>query len=245
MKTRVVLTIAFMGFVLFAFSQKEYKMWETIYIKPDMSQIDELKKGMAEHNKKFHNEDPFKAHIWQVWSGPNENTWLWTMGPCTWTDLDSRPEGKDHDDHWAEHITPYVKKVYGLQYWKLHEDLSHMPEDAPRGKVVWTAFDIKPFEGYRFKEMLKKVNKVYTEKNYPNSMGVYEAQLDNNDGMDYILEWEFDKYAWFDRDNKFVKDFEEVHGEGSWMYFMEEFRDVVEGVFDEMADFVPELSGGE
>jgi len=245
MKLRIVLSLVFVGFVLFAFSQKEYKMWETIYIEPDMSQIDELKKGMAAHNEKYHNEDPFTAHVWQIWTGPHEGKWLWAMGPCTFSDLDNRPEGKDHDEDWTKNVSPYVKNISGLQYWKLNEELSHSPEGAPFGKVVWTAFDIKPFESYRFKEMLKKVNKVYTEKNYPNSMEVYEAQFDLNDGFDFIIEWAFDEYSWFDRDQKFMSDYEDVHGEGSWVYFMDEFKDVVDGVIDELAEYLPELSGGE
>lgn len=242
MKRALTLAVAMIGFILFSYSQKEYKMWETIYIKPKPGMIEELNKGLAEHNKKFHAEDPYRAHVWQIHSGKHEGTYFWAMGPTTFTALDDRPGEGAHDDDWDKNITPYVEDVYGLQYWKLNEELSWSPEDAPFGKVVWTSFYLQPFEKYRFKEMLKKVNQVYKEKNYGFTMEVYEAEFDNIGCEDMVIEWGFDKWSWFDRDRTFVKDYEEIHGKGSWTYFMEEFKDVVKKVDDALAEYLPELS---
>jgi hypothetical protein len=241
---RLMLSLALAGFVLVGFSQEKYRMWEAIYIVPKAEKMEELKKGMAEHNEKYHSEAPFTAHVWSIHTGPHEGTWLWAMGPCTFSDLDSRPGKEGHDEDWDKNITPYVEDVYGVKYWRENEELSYMPEgEAPQGKAIWSIFDIKPFEGYRFKEMIKKVVKVYEEMDYPYSFTYYESQFDSDDGEDVVLEWMFDKWSWFDRESGFVKKYEEVHGEGSWTYFMEEYKDCVDGVFDEIGEYQADLSG--
>jgi hypothetical protein len=93
--------------------------------------------------------------------------------------------------------------------------------------------------------MLEKVVEVYNENNYEHSFSVYTSRFDSNDGEDVVLEWQFEKWAWFDREEKFRNDFEEVHGEGSWWKFMEDYRDCVESSFDELAVYMRDLSGGE
>ena len=118
-KKHFLLSLAFFFFVIIGFSQADYKMWETIYIVPKADKIEELKKGMVEYNEKYHNEDPFTAHVWSIHTGRHEGTWLWAMGPTTFADLDNRPAKKGHDEDWDENITPYVEKVYGVKYWKL------------------------------------------------------------------------------------------------------------------------------
>lgn len=244
MKKTILALIFMMAGGLMVYSQTDYKMWETIYMVPKKGEGEALKKGLAEHNKKYHT-GAYSAHIWNVFTGPHEGEMLWAMGPCTFTDLDARPEGDAHDKDWQETVEAHLEKSTDLKYWKLNEKLSYEPENAPMGKVIWTNFDIRPFEGYRFKEMLNKVVEVYKQKKYPYAMAVYESQFDSGDGVDIIVEWPFDKYSFFDREDTFKKDYEEVHGEGTWMQFMEEYKDVVEKSFDELAEYQKDLSSGE
>lgn len=242
MKKRLFVLATFLGVAMMVFSQTDYKMWETIYLTPNREKMEELKEGLKKHNDKFHAEEPYKAHVWNILTGRHEGDLLWVMGPCTWTDLDSRPAGDAHDEDWDKNVTPYIKDAHDAQYWKMNEELSYEPEDAPMGKVIWTWYRIKPFEGYRFKEMLKKVKKVYEEKEYPNMFGVYFAEMSTPWRYDVVLEWMFDKYSFFDRESQFVKDYEEVHGDGSWRYFMREFEAVVENSWDELGEYSTEMS---
>jgi hypothetical protein len=201
---------------------------------------------MAEHNKKYHNEGPYTAHVWAVHTGPHEGQWLWVMGPCTFTDLDNAPAGGEaHDKDWQENVAAHCDKIHEFKYWKMNEKVSYDPEEAPGEKVLWTTFDIKPFEMYHFTAMLEKVVEVYNTKKYDNGFYVYESQFDSGDGQDVVIEWQFKNWAWFDKEDRFVKDYEEIHGEGSWVKFMEEYRDVVESSFDELAEYMKDLSGGE
>jgi hypothetical protein len=200
---------------------------------------------MAAHNKKYHASGPYQAHIWEITMGKHQGEYLYAMGPCTYTDLDSRPFGDDHDQDWNKIYMAYIDKECGSQFWKHNKEVSYNPEGAPAGKVIWTSYDIKPFEGYRFSGMLKKVVEVYKTKKYPHSFNVYDSQFDFDNGEDVVLEWQFEKWAFLDREETFKKDFEEVHGEGSWQQFMEEYRDVVEKSVDEVAIYRADLSGGQ
>ncbi len=52
----------------------------------------------------------------------------------------------------------------------------------------------------------------------------------------------FENWAFFDNKPNFKKDYEEVHGEGSFQTLLEEYKGVVENEFDEIIMYVPELS---
>jgi len=239
--------IASVCLVFFGFSQEadtEYKMYEMIYIKPKTDKLKELGEAMAKHNKTYHNEKPYTAYIWMAQTGPHTGEWVWVMGPLTFTDLDSRPETTEHLEDWRDNVMPYVKDVSEGEYWKYDDKVSYNPEGSFSGKEVWTLYDIKPFEGYRFTALLEKVVEVYKEKDYPNYFQVYRSQFSSGSGRDVAIGFGFKNWAFFDEDDHFWKDYEEVHGEGSKWKFFEEYRDVVESSYDEVSEYIPELSGG-
>ena len=245
MKKLSTLIIASMCFVFFGFSQEnDYKMYEMMYIKPKTDKLKELGEAMAKHNKTYHNENPYKANIWMAQSGPHTGEWVWVMGSLTYTDLDSRPDTKEHLEDWRDNVMPYIEDISEGEYWKLDDKISYDPEDSFSGKEIWSLYDIKPFEGYRFTALLEKVVEVYKEKNYPNYMQVYRTQFSSATGRDVAIAFGFKNWAFFDEDDNFWKDYEEVHGEGSKWKFFEEYREVVNSTYDEVSEYIPELSGG-
>ena len=191
-----------------------YEMFELLYLTPRTDKIMELGEALAEHNKKFHADAPHQAHVWMCNTGPHTGDLVWVMGPMTFTDMDSRPDTKEHTEDWMKNVMPNVKMVSDGEYWKRDDKLSYTPEGATAGKEIWSVYDIVPFEGYRFKALLEKVVEVYREKNYPNYFQVYNSQFDGGNGHDVAIEFGFKNYAFFDEEDKFWKDYEEVHGEG-------------------------------
>jgi hypothetical protein len=168
---------------------------------------------------------------------------VWVMGPCTFTDLDGRPDSKEHEDDWSTNVEPYIEAT-SAEYWKNDKDISYVPENFKWGsKVVWTVYDIKPFMGYRFKEMCKKIAAVYAAKKYTYNFQVFMNQFDSKDGRDFGIEVDFNNWAFFDRDDNFRKDYEEINGEGSFQQLLNEYRDVVISSVDEVVELVPEMSG--
>jgi len=248
MKKVLTLMIASLCFVFFGFSQEktenDYKMYQMIYLKPKTDKLKELGDAMKAHNKTFHNEKPYTAHIWMAGSGPHTGEWVWVMGPLTYTDLDSRPDTKEHLEDWRDNIMPHLKGVSEGEYWKYDEKVSHSPEGSFSGKEIWTMYDIKPFEGYRFTALLEKVAEVYKTKEYPNYFQVYRSQFSSNSGRDVAIAFGFKNWAFFDEEDSFWDDYQEVHGEGSKWKFFEEYREIVESSYDEISTYVPALSGG-
>jgi hypothetical protein len=249
MKKTITLFALIAVFVISGFSQesenKDYKLYRMLYVTPKNDKLKELGEAMAKHNKEFHNEGPHKASVWLANTGPHTGDWCLVMGPSTFTDLDSRPNSEDHLDDWLDNVMPHIKSVSDGEYWKLDDKHSYIKDDAFSGKEIWTMYDIKPFEGYRFNELLKKVVEVYKEKDYPNYMEVYRSQFSSGNGRDIAIAFGFKNWAFFDEEDNFWKDYEEVHGEGSKWKFFEEYRDVVVSTYDEVSEFIPELSGGQ
>jgi hypothetical protein len=232
--------------ITFGFSQeKKYEMYEMMYMKPKNDKLKELNAAMANHNKKYHNTGPYAAHVWMAETGPHTGEWVWVMGPCTFTELDSRPETKEHTEDWMYNVMPYVDDVSEGEYWKKDDKLTYAPEGSFSGKEIWTVYDIKPYEGYRFTALCEKVLEVYKKKNYPDYFTVYRTQFTSGSGRDIAIGFGFKNYAFFDEEDTFWKDYEEIHGEGSKWKFTEEYREIVESSFEELSTLIPELSGPE
>ncbi|MBN2173813.1 MAG: hypothetical protein JW731_06765 [Bacteroidales bacterium] len=245
MKKSLLTFFTITAFVIVGLSQeKEYKMYEMMYIKPKTDKLKELGDAMASHNKKYHNEGPYKASVWMANTGPHTGEWVWVMGPCTFTQLDSRPESKEHTEDWMSSVMPYVEEISEGEYWKMDDKVSYSPEGSFSGKEIWTVYDIKTMEMYRFNALLEKVVEVYKQKNYPNYFEVYRTQFSSPSGRDVAIGFGFKNYAFFDKEDTFWKDYEGVHGEGSKWKFFEEYRDIVISTYDEVSEYVPELSGG-
>ena len=244
MKKVTLLFIALIGISVLAFSQDKYTMFKTIYLKPDYSNLKKLGKAMADHNKKYHNEGPNTAGVFVVNSGPHTGEWLYVVGPTTYSEMDDVHLGDDHKEHWLFEVMPYIKQMSDGNFWRQDDKYTYFHEGEYTGKEVLTYFDIKDWEGYRFNEILAKVKAVYDAKKYGHSFQVLRPEFDILDGPDVMIASDFPNWAYFDRDRTFKKDFEEVHGENSWWKFMEEFKAVVEGTYDEVIIYVPELSGG-
>ena len=227
----------------FAVGQDDYEMMELVYLKPiPGADLEEASKAMAEHNKKYHAEDPYKASVWSNLTGSRVGQWVWVMNPATFSYYDSRPAGKEHDKDWDKVVAPYFELVAN-EYWKEDSKLSYMPEDFTKGgKVVFTVYDIRPGDSYRFKALLEKISEVYKQKKYTYDFTVYWNKFDNKEGRDVAIEVMFDKWAFLDEDHALKTDYEEIHGEGSWWKLIEEYRDVVVSSEDELSVLMPDMS---
>lgn len=242
MKKTFMLTALLVGAILMTIGQTDYKMWQLVYLKAlPGADMEAAAKAMADHNKTFHPDGKYHASVWANSTGSRLGTLVWVMGPATFTDHDARPSGKDHDGDWRN-VMKYFK-IVSNEYWKLDEKKSYVPEDFKYGdKVVWTIYDIAPGEGYRFAALLEKIAEVYKQKKYDHNFAVYWNKFDNKEGRDVAIEVSFSKWAFMDEDRTMKKDFEEVHGEGSWWKAIEEYRDCVISSEDEVSVLIPEMS---
>jgi hypothetical protein len=240
---RLTLTLAaVLVIAVLSFAQESYTMYKVVYMKPDLTKLEKLGDAVKEHNKEYHNEAPNAGHIWLVNSGPKTGHWLYVVGPITYTEMDGIELGEDHLEHWIGDVLPNVKDISDGSFWRMSDKLTYEGTTGFTGKEVLTFFKIKKFEEYRFKAMVAKVKEVYEAKEYPNFFQVYYSDFSRKCGYNTMIAGGFENWAFFDNKPNFKADYEEVHGEGSFMELLEEYREVVENEFDEIITYVPELS---
>ena len=90
---------------------------------------------------------------------------------------------------------------------------------------------------------MKKIVEVFRAKKYDNSWHVYWNYFQTGNGRDISGVFGFDKWAFYDDDPVFIKDFEEIHGEGSWAETYEFMTEVTVEMTEELRELIPELGG--
>lgn len=223
-------------------AQETYTMFETMYIKPKAEKIKEFHEALAAHNKQYHAEGPSGNFIRFVSIGKHAGSYVWTMGPLTFTDLDSRPADDAHDEDWNK-VMPYIDEISEVEFWRLDPDLSYIPDGYEMSeKIFIRAWDIKPGKSTEFKGFLENVVKVVRENGEDRPWTVYWNMFNTGNGRDVAGVWGFEKWAAFDEEDTFVKDYEALHGEGSWKKAME-LLVKTSTITEEVRELVPELGG--
>jgi hypothetical protein len=216
---------------LMAFSQEESKdnLFEVVNIYAKAGQKKALETAVKEHNEKYHSEDgDYHATLYYNINGPNGGSYAWIMGPSSWSAMDNRPTNDEHDADWAK-IEELTRWIESPTYWKYSDRLSHDNGEASSSKRLIWMYNIKKMQGRRWAELVEKVKKVYEEKRPDQPFWVCWNEFANgSDGMDAAIIFPFENWSWMDRDGKFSEDFEAVHGENSWDYFIDEFVATVE-----------------
>lgn len=234
-----------MVFTITSFAQEEdsYVMFENTRFEVKSDMMMEFGKAVATHNQKYHNAGPYHANVWMVSVGENSGDIIWSMGPCTFTELDSSPDSKEHTEDWIKNVSPTIKENHGTNMWRLDTKHSYSQNDSQSTKLSISVFDIKDDQKYRFKDIVERVLKVYKEKDYKRSFSTYWPQFSTSSEEDVAIVSGFDKWASFDDDRTFKKDFIEVHGEGSWINFIKDLDSVINGSIDEVWVLLEDLSG--
>lgn len=222
-------------FPMIAVSQEDTQpnLFEVVNIHVKQGQEKAFEAAVKTHNKQFHPEgSEYRARLFYNINGPNGGTYAWIMGPTTWTAMDSRPAEGPHDADWAK-VEAMVEEFETPNYWAFSDELSQVIENvSPAKRLIWV-YDIKRGQSERWSELVGKVKKVYEAKRPTEPFWVvWNEFADSRGGMDAAIIFAFDKWSWMDRKSNFRKEYEEVHGEGSWHNFLNEFSDTVEGRVD-------------
>jgi hypothetical protein len=236
---------------LFAFAvttgqaQTSYVQVEVMNVTPKADKLDLFKKGIAAHNKKYHASDPYKVSVSYVLTGPGAGSYVWIMGPTTWTQMDARPGKGEHDLDWDKNVTPYTESTGAVTYWRLNQDVSYQPQGGaslPKARV--RNHFVRPGQGDRFIEQMKKVSAVYKKKQYKSAFDLWEHQ-DATQGPNFVSITSWANWAARDSGTNFIKDFEEVNGAGSYARFIDELELCIDRskTYDELIESVAELGG--
>ena len=210
--------------------EKTYGMAEITYMLPKIGMEKAFVQNVNAHNDKYHKEGPHHAYLDNVLTGKEAGWYVWIMGPCTFTDLDSRPEGGAHDADWTKNISGLVQKYGRTEYWKYNAKLSFKANDTPPNLESMWVLDIKQGDYYRFKSIMSKIQAAFTKRGTDN-ISVYDNQFYGNEGREVVVVWDSPNWADFDSDDGSIKkEYEEINEEGSWQNMLDEWNDVVESI---------------
>ncbi len=221
-------------------SNTSYKMYNTQMMKPKRGQEKQFEAAVKAHIAKFHPIGTFDARLSVITDGFNSDGWyMWSMGPLTYTDLDKAPQGENgHDDDWDKNVDIHVEQYGESNFWKLKEDESYTPPNyRPDRLDVW-ALDLKPGMNYMFSDLMKKWKAVWDLKKYPYSFRVMNNDLWSKRGNDAAIIFSFNKYADFDLDISWRKDYEAMYGAGSWDNFWKVWNECVESTDEQLRKFI-------
>jgi hypothetical protein len=225
--------------MLFGQDEKPPNLWETINITVKPGHEEAFEAAVKAHNTKFHAEDGlYRAELGYNINGPHGGTYTWLMGPTSYTAMDSRPGKGDHDQDW-KNVGAHVEKYGSPEYWSHSVKLSHFVEGQTNSKRLIWLYDIRKGQATRWAELVGKVKEVYSKKRpTENFLVVWNDFADTKAGRDAAVIFPFDKYAWMDRQSNFSKDYEEVHGAGTWHNFLNEFNDTIDGRVDWLREMI-------
>lgn len=225
-------------------SNSEYVVFENSMITANPAKVKQFEEGMAAHNKKYHAQGMYGARVYWISNGTNVGKYIWAMGPLPWSAFDNRPELKGHDEDWNKNIAPYMMAEGDQTYWKFEVNLSNFPKDFNVSKLHIDMYDIKRFQTQKVLKMMEKIKKVMKTKYPDDTYGMYTNELPSTkDGRDLAFISFYEKSSWMGEDNKFSESYDEVHGEGSFSYFLKDWGEVTNGSQSEIWIYREDLSG--
>lgn len=214
---------------LFLIAQEEtepkYTMYQDVHIKPIKGHNKDFIKATKAHNEKYHNADPHKAQLFRIATGTDSGYFVWEMGPCTFTDLDSRPSSENgHDDDWDTNVGAHIDHVRTVEYWKLSEKISNIIDDEEEHSKyeVWY-FDIEDGGWPSFTSFMEKVKTVNAKMG--DEFTVWTNRFSQNDGRQVCLFFGFNNWADLDTDDwNMKKEYETEFGADTWAKALEEWQ---------------------
>ena len=229
---------------ILAFGQSpDYAMFENFYFTPKAGHADDLEQAMSAHNKKYHPRGDYSAQVYTVLNGPNAGNFMWSMGPTTWTKIETRPKEEGHDSDWDKNVSVHIDSYDATDFYKMDEELSHFSAPFDLNVLrVWMV-DVGDGHGTHFTRLLERIKEVNVASDSKLPFGVYRRQLSGSHGVDMALIWFVDSLEWFDEDGDFAQRYEEVHGEGSMNDLRDDWSAITDRVDVEIWRFIPEMSG--
>jgi hypothetical protein len=224
-------------------------MYETILITPDNENLTAFKEGLAKHNQTYHKEGAHAAHVYYINTGPNTDKLVWMMGPCTFADLDTRP---DCNKDWETNVAPYTESIEHGEYWEMDADLSKLPAPDPSTspmpivRVRYHEFE-RGVGNFRIDHHLMQISETIKSMEGDRWWGVFDNLFQQGYAVGarpHLATVSFHKnWAGFDEGWAFKKHYEAKFGAASWQPFLDEGQAIQTNSWDEIWELMPELSG--
>ena len=209
---------------------------ETVLIKPKPGHATDLEEALQEHNEKFHAAgSDHEAMVRYIAYGNYGGWYVWVM-KGGYASLDSRPTDSNHQGDWAKTVDPHVMDYGPSTLWRLNTALSTGIEEMNNATKyrAWQV-EFKDGQGYRFRPLMEKM-KAAQEK-VGNSFVIYNNVVNMKGHGSVAIIWPFNNYAEWDEEGANIRDaYVELHGDGSWVSFLDEWRAIVESIDEEVRE---------
>ncbi len=240
MKNLIFLSFLFIS-VFCSAQEAAYSQWQNYVITPKYDQLQAFGEAIHEHNKMYHQNAPGTASVWRVDSGPNVGKWVLSNGPHTFGNLDNMDLGEGHAAHWRNKVMPTIAKLQDGGIWRLDNNHSYLPDGMAitKARVIVHELSDDGREGYH--AAMKKLTEA-TKIQSPSRARLYLRRVGfHDDKMDRVVFLGLNN--WADLDGNASSNYEKVHGEGSWVLFIEEVSKGVKSSYEERWTHIPYLSG--
>jgi hypothetical protein len=222
-----------------------YTMLESIILTPNGEDNQKLTEAMKAHNSKFHSAEPYTASVWSISTGPNAGKVVWMMGPVTYSDLDSRPAGEDHDSDWAK-VTEHLDEMGTVEYWKRDDDLSVNVTEATSPMIYVRIWEVNNKYGFLVDGLLKQASAAVAAMESDVEWGVWDNEFrQGNHGRHLATVSSLKNWADLDKDWEFMQAFKKVHGEDAWIPFLRTGELAWKNSYDEIWTLMPDMMAGE
>ncbi len=230
--------------ILIQAQDNSYTMFETIILNPDGKNPTKLQAEMKAHNAKFHNSGPHTAAVWIISTGPNAGKMIWAMGPLNYADLDTRPQGDDHDNDWAK-VMAHINGIGTIEYWKRDDKLSNVVGD-PTPMLYVRYWEVNNKYAFLVDGLLKQISATVKAMEGENPWAVWDNEMrQGNLGRHMATVSNMKNWAEMDDDPKFMDTFKKVHGDDSWIPFLRSMGIAFKNSWDEVWTLAPEMGGAE
>ncbi len=244
MKNLLIIILCCVPGLLVAQDTESYTMFQTVQLKVNPAKAQEFRVGMTAHNKKYHSEGAYTAGVWSITTGPDAGKLVWMMGPCTFSDLDDRPDMEAHGKDWRENVLVHTTESGNVEYWKRRDDVSKPSTGTTFPMVRVRYMVVEKGQGYRIKELLTKLKETIMSLDRNFSFEIYVNEfLQGSRGRHYAAVTGFNKWGELDENWEFVKAFEKIHGVNTYRNWIREMNEVFSDRYDEFWRFIPEFSG--
>ncbi|RKE98184.1 hypothetical protein [Ichthyenterobacterium magnum] len=227
---------------------KDYKMWESIMLTPDYTNLKTLGENMRKHNETYHKTTPYEANVYNISSGPNSGKIIWEMGPMMLKHNDTRPGEGGHNADWRDNVMPYIKEMHTIEYWRKDDKLSNtgsLTDNNSDHPIMFVRyFEVEADHGYTMNSIFKQVSATLKSMPGDNPWGLYyNAFLQGDLGRHVAAVSFYKSWADFDEDIKFKDAYEKLYGENSWDNFLDTLDDTFSNRWDEIWEYNKFMSG--
>ena len=224
MKTRkLFLTLTLIGALLFvtngtAQEEPTRNMVEITYIRAKMGHEADFIAAVKAHNDAFHNEIPYTGNLDLIQTGRESGWFVNIMGPCNFSDLDNRPSSDAHNSDWEDNVGQHVARFGRTEYWSINSNLSNpiMAIEDIKYETIWFIKMNRdnPNADADFAKFMKMALEV--NKKHESDHRVYYSMFAGDDGRDLAVVFPHKALGDLDSDRNFGKEFDAIHGEGSF-----------------------------